>query len=162
MTIQLAKHCDKLEMAALLQRFSMGTKDLLTANSKYWIYRKEGQLQAMVGVEYGNNCALVRSLAVEAGAQRSGLGRRLLIVAIEDAKNHGCKTIFTLSSTAANYFTKLGFEPIEIDELRRQLPSVPQVVQFDQEGWPPARRAFRLRLEQQRASKSAGSIEASI
>lgn len=75
-------------------------------------------LKGLVGIELFDNVALLRSLAVADTCRGTGLGKTL-VAHIEDyAKDQGVQKLYLLTTTAQNFFAKLGYE----DVARNQAP----------------------------------------
>ena len=70
---------------------------------------------------YGDG-ALLRSVAVAPGLQRSGLGRALTDAAIDLARQRRIPALFLLTTTADGYFPRFGFERID----RARVPATVQ------------------------------------
>lgn len=102
---------DDLEDADLAHFFGCGTRD-----------RPHG----VVGLELLGSLALLRSLAVDAVARRSGSGRALVAAAEQHARGHGVGSIYLLTTTATAFFERLGYA-----QLDRQ--SVPTAIQQTRE-----------------------------
>jgi len=62
----------------------------------------------------------IRSLAVKKAWQGEGIGKKLINVAIQEAKKIGCKSIFTLTYIP-DYFKRLGFRRINKDKLPQKI-----------------------------------------
>jgi GNAT superfamily N-acetyltransferase len=71
--------------------------------------------------------ALLRSVVVDASAQGQGLGHRLTEAALTLATDRGASVVFLLTTTAAQFFPRFGFEPISRDDVPE---SVRQSVEF--------------------------------
>jgi amino-acid N-acetyltransferase len=77
------------------------------------VVAKDGS--AIVGaaaVEVYADGALLRSVVVDPAVRGQGLGRRLTEAALGVARDRGSRTVFLLTTTAEDYFPKLGFERI--------------------------------------------------
>ena len=74
------------------------------------------QLQGVVGLELCGEAALLRSLAVLAEARGTGLGRALVAAAEGHAWNHGVRSLYLLTTTAAGFFERLGDRPAARDQ----------------------------------------------
>ena len=79
----------------------------------------------VVGFELLGTEALLRSLAVEADSRGAGSGRALVAAAEEHARELGVTSIYLLTTTAAEFFERLGY------------------VRADRETAPPAARRTR-------------------
>ena len=77
------------------------------------------QVMGAVGVEIYGSCGLLRSLVVDAGFRNRGVGQALVASLNPLIRAAGVSSLFLLTTTAADYFTHLGFERIP----REQLPA---------------------------------------
>jgi L-amino acid N-acyltransferase YncA/N-acetylglutamate synthase-like GNAT family acetyltransferase len=64
------------------------------------------------GLEFHGDVALLRSLAIAAGHRHRGLGRSLVDRLRSNARLRGAASLYLLTTTAADYFTRLGFAPV--------------------------------------------------
>ena len=64
--------------------------------------------------------AEVKSLAVAEYAQKTGLGKQLVLKTLEEAKDMGIKRVFALSYVP-DFFVKLGFQIIDKSELPHKI-----------------------------------------
>jgi amino-acid N-acetyltransferase len=72
-----------------------------------------GQIVGAVALELYGREALLRSLAVASAWRGRGLGLALAQAALALARSRGVERIFLLTETAAGFFPRLGFEPVE-------------------------------------------------
>lgn len=72
-----------------------------------------GEIVGSAGYELYSDGALLRSVAVADRVRRTGLGNQLVIAAMKSAGRAGAKEVFLLTTTAAQYFPRFGFIPIE-------------------------------------------------
>ncbi len=77
--------------------------------------RKNGHLLGVVGIETYDTEGLLRSLAVTPAARGTGLGLRLVSEAESWAAVHGIKVLYLLTTTADEFFIRLGYESIARD-----------------------------------------------
>jgi amino-acid N-acetyltransferase len=85
---------------------------------------------AIVGsaaLEVYEDGALLRSVAVAAGRQHSGLGRTLVDAAIDLARARDIPALYLLTTTAEQYFPRFGFVRIERGAVA---PGVQRSVEF--------------------------------
>ena len=76
-----------------------------------------GEVVGAAAVELYADGALLRSVVVSARARGQGLGHRLTESALEVAKARGSRAAFLLTTTAENFFPKLGFERISRNDV---------------------------------------------
>jgi amino-acid N-acetyltransferase len=72
-----------------------------------------GQLVAVAGLEACADDALLRSVAVHPEWRSHGLGRELIARLVSHAKERGIRALYLLTTTAEDYFPRVGFERVE-------------------------------------------------
>jgi amino-acid N-acetyltransferase len=91
------------------------------------VARQDGRIVGSVALEMYADSALLRSVAVAPTLQRQQLGRGLTEAAIRLAQDRRVPAIYLLTTTAADYFPRFGFERIT----RADVPTgVQQSVEF--------------------------------
>jgi amino-acid N-acetyltransferase len=75
------------------------------------------ELLGCAGVERYGDVALLRSVAVTGDLGGRGIGTELVRVMVERARNVGLRELYLLTTTAAAYFPRFGFEAIARDAL---------------------------------------------
>src|SRR5690606_29309843 len=89
----------------------------------YMVARVAGSVVAVTGLEVHGRHGLLRSVAVSVNYRCAGLGRTLVERCFEAARARGLEALFLLTTTAPDYFARLGFERVvrdsAPDELRR-------------------------------------------
>ncbi len=108
--IQLTK-----EVEELLVREDLPTSDLTTATKLFGL-RLNNALVGVVGIEQEGKVALLRSLVVNSDVRSDGYGKQLVRYAESWSSENGIRQLYLLTTTAANYFLKLGFKNIPRDE----------------------------------------------
>ena len=76
------------------------------------VARQDGTIVGSAAVEMYADGALLRSVAVAPAMQRHLLGRELTEAAIHLAQERDARAVYLLTTTAAEYFPRFGFEPI--------------------------------------------------
>jgi amino-acid N-acetyltransferase len=100
------------EVAALLAAALLPVSDLRISRSLNLLgVRDAGRLVGVVGIEVYDEVGLLRSLAVEPAHRYAGLGMSLVADAETWAAERGVKTLYLLTTTAAGFFTGLGYVP---------------------------------------------------
>jgi len=77
--------------------------------SRFFVLDKKGAIAGCVALEpYGDDLAEIRSLAVSPGIRGHGLGARLLLAALADARRRKVARVFAVTH-APEFFIKQGF-----------------------------------------------------
>jgi N-acetylglutamate synthase-like GNAT family acetyltransferase/SAM-dependent methyltransferase len=79
----------------------------------YAIAERDGALAGLAGIEVHGRWGLLRSVAVSPLAQKAGLGAALVRDRLAWAEARGLAGVYLLTTTAPDYFRRLGFEAIE-------------------------------------------------
>lgn len=96
---------------SLLTEAGLPVSDLASTPSLRLLgLREGGRLVAVVGVEAHGPVGLLRSLAVTPSRRNSGLGLALVADAEAWSAAHGIGALYLLTTTAASYFARLGYE----------------------------------------------------
>ena len=142
-----AQPADYDRIVALLQHVKLLPDDLLLPGTRYWTAQTEaGELAACVGMEFGEDAVLLRSLAVYENYRGEGLALRLIQQVLDEAKVETRHHAYCFSMRSANYFLGIGFQEVPVDQLVQALPNVPQVVRFAAIGKLANERAFHKGL----------------
>ena len=99
-------------MLHLLRECELLETGVAEAIDGFVLARSAGTLLACAGLEVYGELGLLRSVAVALSARGSGLGSRLLERVAEAARERGLRELFLLTSTAARFFQRRGFEPL--------------------------------------------------
>jgi amino-acid N-acetyltransferase len=85
-------------------------KDLAEQVDEYFVAEVEGKVVGCAVLEvYSAKLSEIRSLAVNEGAQRSGIGKRLVDACIERARNENILEVMAISSNE-EFFISCGFD----------------------------------------------------
>ena len=103
---------DEQEISELLREAGLLTADLTPKKFRNFLVAriKNRDIIGTAGCEAFGGYGLLRSLAVRPDYQGSGLGRILMAEMEAYARKLGIKTLYLLTTTAPDYFTKLGFQ----------------------------------------------------
>ena len=69
------------------------------------------------GLEFFKDCALLRSVSVKKNVQKVGLGKFIVEELEKITKGKGINRLYLLTTTAEDFFTKLGYKIIDRKEL---------------------------------------------
>jgi arsenate reductase len=100
-------------LRALLGRFHLPADDVGQPNQTFVAAYASGELVGCVGLERFGADALLRSLAVVPRMQGAGLGKKLYLRALAEARSGGVRSLYLLTTTAARFFERAGFERID-------------------------------------------------
>ncbi len=96
-----------------------GAEDHLTG---FVVARDEGGiLRGVAGLEVHDGVGLLRSVAVRADAGGKGLGSLLTRAVVKRTQELGLRNVYLLTTTAAAFFERRGFEPVPRDALPTSL-----------------------------------------
>ncbi|AUD79843.1 GNAT family N-acetyltransferase [Kangiella profundi] len=128
----------------LLKATQLPTDDLQDSDYQQGIQlftlEQDEQTIGVVGLELHGDCALVRSLAVSENERGQGLGVLLLKHAEEAAQIMGVKELYLLTTTASDFFRRMGYE---VTDRATAPPSIAQSKQFA--GICPASATFMVK-----------------
>lgn len=99
-------------------------ESLLTANrlpldgarehlSTFVIAEAGREVVGCAGAEPRGDVALLRSVAVAPGLQHQGIGGQMVMLVLQEARRRGFKAIYLQTTTARDYFLRLGFTPAD-------------------------------------------------
>jgi amino-acid N-acetyltransferase len=142
-TMRRATRHDWPEIAALL-----ATADLPLAGADehlpdFFLAFREDLLVGTSGLERYGDTALLRSVAVASTERGQGLGQVLVRQALAHAASLGLRQVVLLTTTAADFFPRFGFQPIN----RAEVPLATQASVEFQEACPASAAALSLVLE---------------
>ncbi len=131
------------KIAALL-----ATADLPLAGAEahlpdFFLAFRDDVLIGSAGLECYGGTALLRSVAVVSSERGHGLGQALVQQALAYAASVGVRQVVLLTTTAADFFVRFGFQPIS----RAQTPLAAQASVEFQEACPASATIMSLVLE---------------
>lgn len=88
----------------------------------FWVYEDKKKIVGACALHIVGwyNLAEIKSLVVEKGYQRRGIGSKLVGACLEEAKSLGIKHIFTLTFVE-KFFKRMGFKRIDKDSLPHKI-----------------------------------------
>ncbi len=118
MTIRDAESDDLDAVRALLGACGLPHEDITPGHLENFLVARDGDdLCGVAGLEPCGEAALLRSLAVVPALRDEGLGARLVNAIQRHARDEGIRTLYLLTTTAADYFETHGYERIDRDVL---------------------------------------------
>ena len=138
---------DLPEVLALLKRADLPSAGVAETFSHFVVAEHEGKLVGAAGLEIYGASALLRSVIVEDSWRGSGVGRRLIERALDEASHRGIDDVFLLTTTAEHYFPRFGFACIAPDAVSDEVRAS---VEF-QGACPSSAVIMRKRLDRESA-----------
>ena len=103
----------------------------------------EGLLGAAAVERCAGDLGLLRSVVVLPTQRGSGVGQELVTRSIAEARRHGIKALYLLTTTAETYFPRFGFVKVTRDSL----PEGVRATQEFREACPASAAVMTLRLD---------------
>lgn len=115
MTVNLikAKAKDLDLIIELLKQNNLPYQDIKTENKDFFLAYDNSIFVGIVGLEKFDNIALLRSMVVKEDIRNKGYGKQICSKLIEYTKTKGIKELYVLTTTAKDFFEKIGFSTIE-------------------------------------------------
>lgn len=111
---------DLPEIIQLLDDRGLTTRGVAENISRFWTAKQQHVL-GIIGSEQSGEAALLRSLAVKAGAAKRGIAQALINHTLHQLRQEGVADVYLLTNTAAEYFTRLGFTQVVREEVPSEL-----------------------------------------
>jgi amino-acid N-acetyltransferase len=113
---EAAQAHDLASARALLQRLSLPDSGVAENFGHYLVIRDASRLVGLCGVEVCGDDGLLRSVAVDPDYRHEGIGGLLVAGAKELARRLRLRDLYLLTTTAAPFFRKHGFEDWDRDK----------------------------------------------
>ena len=97
----------------ILQKENLPYQDANAENIEFYMAFSDSEFVGIVGLEKFIDVALLRSMVIFDKFRNNGYGRRIVNQILEEATAKGINEIFILTTTAKDFFERLGFEVIE-------------------------------------------------
>ena len=86
----------------------------------FWVY-DDGKILGCAALHiFSDKLAEIRSLAVDCGNVKSGIGTKLVEACLKEAGHMGIKSVFALTQKT-EFFGKFGFKPVEKKKLPQKI-----------------------------------------
>jgi amino-acid N-acetyltransferase len=125
--IRAAREADLASVQDLLSAASLpldGVTDFFPAN--YAVGEQGATIVGAIGVERYGEYGLIRSAVVADGARGTGIGSELTRERLEWGKAQGLLDLYLLTTTAAPFFEKLGFAPVDRTVVPPEVAAAPE------------------------------------
>jgi arsenate reductase (thioredoxin) len=110
--IAAATEQDVPAMASILVDADLPTEGLRDHLATALVARDGASVVATAAVELYGDAALLRSVAVARAARGHGLGGHIVQAALDRAHRRGAGSVYLLTTTAADFFARLGFRSV--------------------------------------------------
>jgi amino-acid N-acetyltransferase len=108
------------EVLALIKRNGLPIEDISTS-TKLFSITKDNEIAGTIGIEFYNQVALLRSLAVAETYRSKGIGGKLVEHIEKIAKQNAVKELILLTTTASDYFSKKAYRTIERNNVPEEI-----------------------------------------
>src|SRR5712691_2987935 len=110
--IRKALPADLVAIVDLLGSCGLPVEGVADNLGRFLVAEEDGKILATSGLEMGEDCALLRSVAVEPASRGKGLGVEIVRQILRLASVSDARTVYLLTTTAAVFFTRFGFKPV--------------------------------------------------
>ena len=101
---------DQEAINTLLVEANLPNQDFADHLAHFWVARQNEQVIGSIGLEPYGQAGLLRSLVVNPTYRGQGLGQELGDKILTYAHQLGLQEVYLLTTTAADFFPKLGFD----------------------------------------------------
>ncbi|MDV6373177.1 GNAT family N-acetyltransferase [Deinococcus arenicola] len=133
--IRLAGGNDRETVVRVFHEAGLDTAEAMAQGTTYWVMERGGQPIGAIGLEHGDGASLLRGAAVLPEARGGGLGRRLVMSAIEYAQGRGDREIYMFSK--GGDWSTFGFTQVPMALVMGDVPDAPQVKAYRAGGHRP-------------------------
>lgn len=142
-TIRDAQAADLAAIRHLLREVGLPTAGVAEHIAGFAVAEEAGRIVAAAGLERYGRTALLRSVAAAPAYRGRGIPGALVTRLLRRAAGQGVAEVFLLTTGAAAYFRRFGFEPVAREEVA---PDVRRSAEFADACCATAQ-AMRMRLE---------------
>jgi amino-acid N-acetyltransferase len=128
MVLEFAQEQDEARIYELLKEANLPISDITPQHLRHFIVMRDGEhIVGVAGVEpIGNFIGLVRSVAVQERTRRQGIASKLYRAVEEHACSMGLRETYALTTTIADWLTRLGYERLQRDDAPEELRKTPE------------------------------------
>jgi amino-acid N-acetyltransferase len=108
------------EVLALIKRNGLPIEDISTS-TKLFSITKDNEIAGTIGIEFYNQVALLRNLAVTETYRSKGIGGKLVEHIEKIAKQNAVKELILVTTTASDYFSKKAYRTIERNNVPEEI-----------------------------------------
>ncbi|HUI29890.1 MAG TPA: arsenic resistance N-acetyltransferase ArsN2 [Candidatus Acidoferrales bacterium] len=104
---------DKEVIRSFLQTTKLPAESLDKDTTTFYMAEESNRIAGIAGFEFYGSDALLRSVAVQPGIQRRGLGSQIVDFMLDEARKRKVQNVALLTETAKDFFLKKGFEVVD-------------------------------------------------
>ena len=120
LTLRRTDEDDLGYVETLLSRNGLPSRDVGSGSGRFFLGLVDDRPVGVIGLERYGSDGLLRSLVVERSARGNGYGAKLCVGLEERASRNGIDRLFLLTTTAASFFSDIGY--VELDRERAPKP----------------------------------------
>lgn len=124
--IRSARASDLTAVERLLQGAGLTTAGVAEHFPGFQVAEEAGLIVGTAGLEHYGRSALLRSVAVDPAHRNHGIARDLVTRMLDHARTLEVSEVFLLTTSAADYFRRLGFEPVAREAVHPEVQVSPE------------------------------------
>lgn len=121
MKIRIATQDDLIKINQLLKENNLPYEDINLNKIKIFVLNIDNEICGCIGLEIYSKVALLRSFVVNESHRNNGYGKLIVEYAQEFAIRKSINTIYLLTTTAKEYFSKFNFSIIDKNNVDNQI-----------------------------------------
>lgn len=110
---RLARFSDRASLCQLLQAVGLPVEDLPEDLGHFFVLTDQQTVIGSAGMEPYDSVGLLRSVAIDPDYRKAQLGKRLIDAIEVHARLYGIQKLYLITTTADDYFSKLGYWPVD-------------------------------------------------
>lgn len=115
-TLRPARPEDQAAVVGLVASAGLPTAGVEIGSAEFVVAEYAGRIVGVAGLETYGTDGLLRSVAVAEEWRGRGLGGELTRSILEAARRRGLEDLYLLTETAADFFSRFGFQPIRRED----------------------------------------------
>ena len=105
---------ERAALAAALAKAKLPTEDIEAPGRLFWRFETRDEVPVgFGGLEVHGEDALLRSLVTLPPVRSRGVGTAMVAALEFEARLHGCRSLWLITTTAADFFARLGYARCE-------------------------------------------------
>jgi amino-acid N-acetyltransferase len=116
-TVRKAADGDRGLVLEILREAGLPTDDFTDGEMVFLVAEEEGAVVGTIGLEYYPPAGLLRSAAVRPSHRERGVGALLVAALMEEARSGSLTELVLLTTTAGEYFGRMGFTRVARDSM---------------------------------------------